>query len=198
MLAKRIFDLFFSACGLTVLSPLFVLVAWTIGRDSPGPVFFRQVRVGREGKLFRIYKFRTMGTDAEKKGTLITVGQDIRVTRVGRVLRQYKIDELPQLINVFLGDMSLVGPRPEVPRYVEHWPVKLRDEILSVRPGITDFAAIEFKDENSLLEGAQDPEKIYIEQILPVKIEYYLKYVRERSLWLDVKLIFRTLQAILQ
>lgn len=196
MLAKRSLDLFFSSCGLIVLTPLFVLVAYAINRDSVGPVFFRQVRIGRGGKPFRIYKFRTMVTDAEAKGTQITIGQDSRVTRTGKVLRHYKIDELPQLINVILGDMSLVGPRPEVPRYVAKWPVDVRDEILSVRPGITDFASIEFRDENTLLAGAQDPEKVYVEQILPVKINYYLKYVRERSLWLDVKLIFRTLQAI--
>ena len=196
MSSERIFDVVLSIVGLAVISPIFLLVAWAIGRDSSGPVFFRQVRIGKAGKPFRIYKFRTMVSDAEQKGMQITVGQDNRVTRIGKVLRKYKIDELPQLINVILGDMSLVGPRPEVPRYVAKWPADVREEILSARPGITDFASIEFKDENALLAGAQDPEKVYVEQILPVKIDYYLKYVRERSLWLDVKLIFRTLQAI--
>jgi lipopolysaccharide/colanic/teichoic acid biosynthesis glycosyltransferase len=196
MSSERIFDVVLSIVGLAVISPIFLLAAWAISRDSSGPVFFRQVRIGKEGKPFRIYKFRTMVSDAEQKGMLITVGQDNRVTRIGKVLRKYKIDELPQLINVILGDMSLVGPRPEVPRYVAKWPADVRDEILSARPGITDFASIEFKDENALLEGAKDPEKVYVEQILPMKIAYYLKYVRERSLWLDVKLIFRTLQAI--
>ena len=198
MWAKRIFDLFFSTCGLAVLSPLFLLVAWFIRRDSAGPVFFRQVRVGKEGKLFRIFKFRTMVCDAEQNGMQITVAQDCRVTRIGTVLRKYKIDELPQLINVVLGDMSLVGPRPEVPRYVEKWPADVRAEILSVQPGITDFASIEFKDENALLSSAADPEKVYLEQILPVKIAYYLKYVRERSLWLDFVLILRTFKAIVR
>lgn len=198
MLAKRIFDLFFSFCGLTLLSPLFLLVAWFIRRNSAGPVFFRQIRVGRGGQLFRIYKFRTMVCDAEQNGMQITVAQDCRVTSIGTVLRKYKIDELPQLINVVLGDMSLVGPRPEVPRYVEQWPADARAEILSVQPGITDFASIEYKDENSLLSSSVNPEKVYLEQILPVKIAYYLKYVRERSLWLDFVLILRTFQAIVR
>lgn len=198
MLAKRIFDLFFSICGLTLLSPLFLLVAWFIRRDSAGPVFFRQIRVGRGGQLFRIYKFRTMVCDAEQKGMQITVAQDCRVTSIGTVLRKYKIDELPQLINVVFGDMSLVGPRPEVPRYVEQWPAEACAEILSVQPGITDFASIEYKDENTLLSSAANPEKVYLEQILPVKIAYYLKYVRERSLWLDFVLILRTFKAIVR
>lgn len=198
MRAKRIFDLFFSTCGLAFLSPLFLLVAWLICRDSAGPVFFRQLRVGRNGQLFRIYKFRTMVCDAEQNGMQITVAQDCRVTSIGEVLRKYKIDELPQLINVMLGDMSLVGPRPEVPRYVKRWSADERAEILSVQPGITDFASIEFRDENALLSSAAEPEKVYVEQILPVKIAYYLKYVRERSLWLDFVLILRTFRAIVR
>lgn len=198
MRIKRGFDLFFSICGLVILSPLFLIAAWLIHNDSAGPVFFRQVRVGKNGKLFRIYKFRTMITDAEKKGMQITIAQDCRVTTIGKSLRKYKIDELPQLINVVLGDMSLVGPRPEVPRYVEQWPDEVREEILSVPPGITDFASIEFKDENAMLSGASDSEKVYVEQILPIKIAYYLKYVRERSVWLDFVLIIRTIKAILQ
>ena len=198
MWAKRLFDIFFSACGLLALSPLFLFAAWSICRDSAGPVFFRQVRVGKEGNLFSIYKFRTMVCDAEQNGLQITVAQDCRVTRIGMFLRKYKIDELPQLINVLLGEMSLVGPRPEVPRYVEHWPTEARDRILSIRPGITDFASIEYRDENVLLSGAADPEKVYVEQILPVKIDYYLKYIEEWSLWLDFVLILRTLKAIIR
>ncbi len=196
MIAKRIFDLFFATLGLVLLSPLFALVAIWIKLDSPGPVFFRQVRVGRFGKPFKIYKFRTMYVDSERKGQL-TVGEDPRITKAGKFLRKYKIDELPQLINVVKGEMSLVGPRPEVPRYVEHYPPHLRDLILSVPPGITDYASIMFKDENQILAKAQDPEKVYIEQILPIKLEYYKRYVTERSLFLDIKLILLTLKEII-
>ena len=196
MLAKRLFDFFGALFGLIVLCPLFLVVACAIRLDSAGPVFFRQVRTGKQGIPFCIFKFRTMITDAERKGMQITVGADQRITGVGFFLRKYKIDELPQLINVLLGDMSLVGPRPEVPKYVAKWPDNVRDEILSVRPGITDFASIEFRDENAQLADADDPEQVYVEKILPIKIDYYLQYVRNRSLWLDIQLIFRTLWAI--
>ena len=196
MLVKRLFDFFGALFGLIVLFPLFFFVACAIRFDSTGPVFFRQVRTGIHGVPFRIYKFRTMITDAERKGMQITVGLDNRITSVGVFLRKFKIDELPQLINVVLGDMSLVGPRPEVPKYVAKWPDNVRDEILSVRPGITDFASIEFRDENALLADADDPERVYVEKILPIKVDYYLQYVRNRSLFLDIRLIFRTLWAI--
>ena len=196
MLAKRLFDFFGALFGLIVLSPLFFVVACAIRLDSTGPVFFRQVRTGIHGVPFRIFKFRTMITDAERKGMQITVGMDNRITSVGVFLRKFKIDELPQLINVVLGDMSLVGPRPEVPKYVAKWPDNVRDEILSVRPGITDFASIEFRDENALLADAEDPERVYVEKILPIKVDYYLQYVRHRCLLLDIQLIFRTLWAI--
>ena len=196
MLAKRLFDFFGALLGLIALCPIFFAVACAIRLDSAGPVFFRQVRTGKHGIPFRIYKFRTMITDAERKGMQITVGSDSRITGVGVFLRRYKIDELPQLLNVVLGDMSLVGPRPEVPKYVARWPENVRDEILSVQPGITDFASIEFRDENALLADADDPERVYVEKILPIKVDYYLQYVRNRSLLLDIRLIFQTLWAI--
>jgi len=162
--------------------------------DSPGPVFFRQERVGHLGRLFRMHKFRTMFADAS--GISLTVGDDPRVTRCGRFLRRFKLDELPQLLDVLNGDMSLVGPRPEVPRYMAQYPEDLRKIVLSVPPGITDIAAIKFKNENELLKNSQDPEKDYIEKILPLKIKYYQQYIAKRSLALDLKLIFQTIKAI--
>lgn len=196
MIAKRIFDFFFSFSGLILLMPLFLIVAIWVKLDSSGPVFFRQIRVGRFGHPFQIYKFRTMCLDAESKGRQITVGEDPRITRSGRFLRHYKLDEIPQLINVVTGEMSLVGPRPEVPRYVALYPEQLREKVLSVPPGITDFASIEYKDENGILGKASDPDKAYIEEVMPVKLRYYERYVAERSLWLDLKLILLTLKAI--
>ena len=193
MLLKRLFDFYCATLGLLLLSPALLAVALWIKMDSSGSVFFRQIRVGQHGHLFRIYKFRTMVQNAEAKGRQITVMTDPRITRSGHFLRKHKLDELPQLLNVVLGEMSLVGPRPEVPRYVEKWPDISRQLILSVPPGITDFASIEFRSENDLLEHASDPEREYIEHILPIKVNYYLKYVRERSFWLDLVLIFRTL-----
>lgn len=196
MIAKRIFDLLASSFGLLALSPFFLLIAASIKLDSPGPVFFRQERVGRFGKVFRIHKFRTMVTNAEKKGLQITVGADARVTRTGAVLRKYKLDELAQLIDVFIGDMSLVGPRPEVPKYVDYYPTESRNIILSVKPGITDWASIEYKDENEILGRAIDPHKAYIEEVLPMKIGYYLDYVKNRSLIGDIRIILATLRAL--
>jgi lipopolysaccharide/colanic/teichoic acid biosynthesis glycosyltransferase len=197
MIAKRLFDLVLAIPGLIGLSPFFMFAALWIRLDSPGPVFFRQERVGRFGRPFRIYKFRTMCSDAEAKGRQLTVGNDPRITRSGAFLRRYKLDELPQLINVILGDMSLVGPRPEVPKYVACYPPEIRDKVLSVPPGITDYASIEYRDENTLLAGAVDPEQVYISEILPVKLDYYSKYVTNRSLLLDSKLILLTLKKIL-
>ncbi len=193
MLAKRLFDLFWTVPGLIILSPLFLAVAVWIKLDSPGPVFFRQERVGRFEKPFRIYKFRTMVTDAEEKGLPLTTGKDPRITRSGNFLRRTKIDELPQLINVVKGEMSLVGPRPEVPKYVAYYPEEAKGKIFSLRPGITDYAAIEFRNENELLERAQDPEKTYIEDVLPSKVGLYLKYVSERNMLLDFVLILGTI-----
>lgn len=198
MISKRIFDLAFTVPGLILLFPLFCAIAIWIKCDSAGPIFFRQERVGRNGRLFRIYKFRTMCVDAERKGLQITTGKDFRITGAGQFLRAYKIDELPQLINVLTGEMSLVGPRPEVPRYVALYPVDVRARVLSVPPGITDYASIEFKDENDILSKSDDPEKAYIEEVMPVKIRYYEKYVAEHSVWIDFMLILKTFGAILR
>lgn len=196
MQTKRLFDLGFTVPGLLVLAPLLAAIALWVKLDSPGPVFFRQTRVGLKGKLFRIYKFRTMVADAERLGRPLTVGGDARITNSGAFLRKYKLDELAQLFNVLAGDMSLVGPRPEVPKYIALYPDAVRQAVLSVRPGITDFAAIEYKDENALLAGAADPERVYVERILPAKQAYYLKYVAEQNLLLDLRLILATLKAV--
>ena len=193
---KRLFDLVFSALALVLLAPVLVMVAAWVAADSPGGVFFRQTRVGRNGKLFRIYKFRTMQALAEAVGPAITVGADGRITRAGGWLRRTKIDELPQFINVLLGEMSVVGPRPEVPRYVAQYPESVRDLVLSVRPGITDRASIEFRDESHLLGQSSDPEQTYVEQILPIKLRYATEYVQSQTLWGDLKLIANTVSAV--
>jgi lipopolysaccharide/colanic/teichoic acid biosynthesis glycosyltransferase len=196
-MVKRLFDIACSVVGLILLAPVFVVTAILIKRDSSGPVFFRQTRIGQFGKQFSIYKFRTMCMDAEKIGAQVSTADDPRMTGIGRLLRTYKIDELPQLLNVVSGEMSLVGPRPEVPKYVDAFKGAY-EEILTVRPGITDFASLEFKDENELLLGAEDPEKKYIEEILPIKIALYRKYLREKSFFTDLKLIFLTLASIVR
>jgi lipopolysaccharide/colanic/teichoic acid biosynthesis glycosyltransferase len=196
-MSKRLFDVLAAACGLLLLAPVLFAIALWIRLDSPGPALFRQRRVGRHGRLFDIYKFRTMA-DRPDDGRQLTVGADPRITRAGRFLRRTKLDELPQLLNVLEGTMSLVGPRPEVPRYVDRYPPAVRQTVLSVAPGITDLAAILFKDENEILGHAPDPERAYVETILPVKLEYYQRYVRERSFWLDLHILFRTLAAILR
>ncbi|MEE0237192.1 MAG: sugar transferase [Bacteroidales bacterium] len=193
---KRLFDILASGCGLLVLSPVFIIVAIWIKLDSQGPVFYRQTRVGRYNKDFRIFKFRSMRVGSDK-GSLVTIGgRDPRVTRSGYFIRKFKIDELPQLINVFTGDMSLVGPRPEVRHYVNYWtPDQMR--VLDVRPGITDPASIRFRNENELLEKAQDPERYYIDVIMQEKIKLYLEYVEKSSFWYDIKLIFQTFKVII-
>jgi lipopolysaccharide/colanic/teichoic acid biosynthesis glycosyltransferase len=196
MRCKRFLDLVFSLAGLLLLSPLLVVLAVWIRIDSPGPVFFRQVRVGRHGRPFRIFKIRTMSADAEARGRKITVGADPRITRAGRFLRRFKLDELPQLFNVVRGEMSLVGPRPEVPRYVEYYPEEVRRQVLSVRPGITDFASILYRYESRLLAGSTDPEAMYVNVILPEKWKHYVRYVSERSTWLDLKIILLTLREV--
>ena len=196
-MSKRLFDVLAAASGLILLAPVLLALALWIQLDSPGPALFRQRRVGRHGRLFDIDKFRTMA-DRPDEGRQLTVGQDPRVTRAGRFLRRTKLDELPQLLNVVQGTMSLVGPRPEVPRYVDRYPPAVRQTVLSVAPGITDLAAILYKDENDILGRAEDPERAYVETILPVKLAYYQRYVRERSFWLDLRIIFRTLAAILR
>ena len=193
---KRLFDVVASGVGLLLLSPLFLLVAIWIKLDSPGPVFYHQVRVGRYNRDFRIFKFRSMRVGADK-GSLVTIGgRDPRVTRSGYFIRKFKIDELPQLINVFIGDMSLVGPRPEVRHYVDYW-TKEQLRVLDVRPGITDPASIKFRNENELLEKAEDPEKYYIEVIMQEKLRLYLEYVEKHNFWFDIKLIFQTFWVII-
>ena len=194
---KRIFDIVASGCGLIVLSPLFLFLAVWIKLDSKGPVFYRQVRVGRNNRDFRIFKFRSM-KDGADQGSLVTIGgHDSRITRSGYILRRFKLDELPQLINVFTGDMSLVGPRPEVRHYVNYWtPEQMR--VLDVRPGITDPASIRFRNENDLLDKAENPEEYYINVIMQEKIRLYLEYVGNQSLWYDIKLIFQTIKVVIK
>ena len=194
---KRLFDIVASGLGLLVLSPLFLILAIWIKLDSKGPVFYRQVRVGRNNKDFRIFKFRSMRVGSDK-GSLVTIGgHDPRITKSGYFIRKFKLDELPQLINVFVGDMSLVGPRPEVRHYVDYWtPEQLH--ALDVRPGITDPASIKFRNENELLEKAEDPEKYYIEVIMQEKLKLYLKYVNNHSFFGDIGLIFKTFWVIVK
>lgn len=194
---KRLFDVITSGFGLIVLSPLFIILAIWIKLDSKGPVFYRQVRVGYKNKDFRIFKFRSMRVGADK-GSLVTIGgHDPRVTRSGYFIRKFKFDELPQLINVFLGDMSLVGPRPEVRHYVDYWTPE-QMHVLDVRPGITDPASIKFRNENELMEKAEDPEKYYIEVIMQEKIKLYLEYVEKHSFFYDLGLIFKTFWVIVK
>ena len=194
---KRTFDIIASGLGLIVLSPLFLVLAIWIKLDSKGPVFYRQVRVGYKNKDFRIFKFRSMRVGSDK-GSLVTIGgHDPRVTRSGYFIRKFKFDELPQLINVFLGDMSLVGPRPEVRHYVDYWTPE-QMHVLDVRPGITDPASIKFRNENELMEQAEDPEKYYIEVIMQEKIKLYLEYVEKHSFLYDIGLIFKTFWVIVK
>lgn len=189
---KRAFDAVAAALGLLLLSPFFLLAALAIKLTSRGPVFFRQERVGKDFRTFRIYKFRTMVVDAPRLGGQITAGNDPRITGIGRILRKTKLDELPQLINVLRGDMSLVGPRPEVPRYVELF----RDDyrvVLKVRPGITDLASLKYRDESEILGRSANPDETYLREILPDKIALAKEYIENRSFWYDLGLILRTL-----
>ena len=194
---KRLMDIVISGGALAVIWPVLLLVALAIKIDDPGPVFYRQVRVGRGGKTFRIFKFRTMVVDADKKGLAITVGRDNRITRVGAILRKTKLDELAQLINVFVGEMSFVGPRPEVQKYVDMYTPYQR-QVLLVRPGITDYASIAYRNENDMLAGAEDPERMYIDVIMPDKIELNMKYLREISPVADIRLILGTIAAVVK
>ncbi len=194
---KRLFDVIASGLGLIVLSPLFFILSIWIKLDSKGPVFYRQIRVGRNNKDFRIFKFRSMRMGADK-GSLVTIGgHDPRITQSGYFIRKFKLDELPQLINVFIGDMSLVGPRPEVRHYVDYWTPE-QMHVLDVRPGITDPASIKFRNENELMENAEDPEKYYIEVIMQEKLELYLEYVKNHSFLGDLGLIFKTFWVIVK
>ena len=192
---KRIFDVTASGLGLLLLSPLFLIVAIWIRLDSPGPVFYRQTRVGRYNKDFRLLKFRSMRVGSDKKGLITVGGRDPRVTRSGYWIRKYKLDELPQLINVFKGDMSLVGPRPEVRKYVDlYTPEQLH--VLDVRPGITDMASIRYRNENELLEQAADPEQFYRDTVMQDKLRINLKYVSDHSFFKDIKIILMTFKAV--
>ncbi len=194
---KRCFDITASALGLLFLLIPFLIIAIIIKATSKGPVFFRQVRVGKDGKEFRIYKFRTMVVDAEKKGMQITVGADSRITGIGKFLRKTKVDELPQLINVLIGQMSFVGPRPEVPRYVALYDDYQRN-ILRIKPGITELASIVYRDENEVLAKSENPEETYINEIMPKKIALNIEYMQKLGFWYDIKLIFMTFAAILK
>ena len=194
---KRLFDIVASGLGLIFLSPFFLVLAVWIKLDSPGPVFYRQVRVGRHNRDFRIFKFRSMRVGADK-GSLVTIGgHDPRITRSGYFIRKFKLDEFPQLINVFRGEMSLVGPRPEVRHYVDYWTPE-QMHVLDVRPGITDPASIKYRNENELMEKAEDPEQYYIEVIMQEKIKLYLEYVNHHTFWGDIGLIFQTLWSIVK
>lgn len=193
----RFFDFVLSLVGLVILAPVFIVLAVWIKIDSVGPVFYKQIRVGQNGKDFGLFKFRSMVVDADKKGLITVGGRDPRITRSGYFIRKYKLDELPQLINVLVGDMSLVGPRPEVRKYVELYDDE-QNKVLSVKPGITDYASIEYMDENEILGKSTDPEKIYIEEIMPEKIKYNMKYIKNRSLIEYFKIIFLTVLKIIR
>ena len=190
---KRAMDIFGALIGLTFLSPVFALIALRIKLDSPGAVFFRQTRVGLGGSTFRIFKFRSMRDDPARPGIALTVREDSRVTRFGAFLRQSKLDELPQLINVLAGDMSLVGPRPEVPEYIKYYMPGQRAIILSVKPGMTDYAAIRFRHESELLDSAHDPVEFYRREIMPIKFAYYERYVDDIGMLNDLRIILATI-----
>lgn len=189
---KRLFDIFSSLLGLIILSPFLLIISLLVLFSSPGGIFYRQTRVGKNDKNFRLWKFRTMKPDSDKKGLLTVGGRDPRVTGIGYFLRKYKLDELPQLINVLVGEMSVVGPRPEVRKYVDMYTPE-QMHVLDVQPGITDYASIEYSNENELLAKSSDPEKTYIEEIMPAKLKLNMKYIEEKSLATDLKIIFRTI-----
>lgn len=191
-IVKRIFDFLLSLFGIIILSPIFIIVSIAIKLDSKGSILFLQKRVGRYGKEFNIYKFRTMVTDAEKLGKQITVGKDNRITKVGAFLRKFKIDELPQLFNVLKGDMSLVGPRPEVPKYVALYNEEQR-KVLDIRPGITDMASLRYKDENDILGKVDNPEEYYINVIMKDKLNLNLEYIEKSNVFFDIYLILKTI-----
>src|SRR5690606_2698430 len=193
---KRLFDIVMSFIGLVLLSPIFLVIAIWIKLDSKGPVFYKQNRVGKDGKDFKIFKFRSMRQGSDKQGLITVGGRDPRVTNSGYYIRKYKLDEFPQLINVFLGDMSIVGPRPEVRKYVDLY-TEEQLKVLSVRPGITDIASIKYRNENELLEKAEDADKMYIEIIMPDKLKYNLEYINKKSFIYDIRLIFETLLRII-
>lgn len=192
---KRIFDFFASLCVLLLLSPVFLVIAIWIALDSKGGVFYQQVRIGKNRKEFGLYKFRSMATGSDKSGQ-ITIGNDSRITKVGHFIRKYKIDELPQLINILKGEMSVIGPRPEVKKYVDLY-TEEQLTVLSVLPGLSDYASIEYFDEQTVLGKAEDPNKEYIDVVMPAKLALNLKYIAEKSLTTDLKIILKTLGKIL-
>ncbi len=194
---KRLFDIVCSALGLIALSPVFLVLAIWIKLDSHGAVFFRQERIGLHGKVFRIHKFRSMAVNTEQQSRL-TIGQDARITQVGQLIRHYKLDELPQLIDVLQGTMSLVGPRPEVAEFMNAYPIEVKNKILSVKPGITDWAAIKMIDENEVLAKYEDPKQAYIDVIMPMKAAYYLQYVDKHSVLEDIRIILATIAKIIK
>lgn len=194
---KRLFDLLFSLVGILVLSPLYLIISILIAIDSKGGILYKQERVGKNGKIFKVLKFRTMRPDSFSKGALTVGSRDPRITNVGYYLRKYKLDELPQLFNVLLGDMSFVGPRPEVKKYTDMYSAEQR-KVLSVRPGITDYASIKFRNENDLLAASQNPEQLYIGQIMPEKLDLNMKYINDNNVFKDIKIIFDTFYTIIK
>lgn len=189
---KRVFDLFWATVGLCLIWPVFLVIGLLVKVEDRGPIFFRQRRIGRHGHPFRMWKFRTMVVDAEQKGSALTVGRDPRITRVGHWLRDTKVDELPQLINVMLGEMSFVGPRPEVRKYVDLYSEDQR-QVLDLRPGITDLASVKYRRESELLAASSDPDRTYVEEIMPEKIRINLEYAAQANIWSDVRVILLTL-----
>lgn len=196
-ISKRIFDILFSSIGLILISPILLVISIIIKITSEGPILFKQVRVGKDNKDFKILKFRTMIVDADKKGLKITVKDDPRITKIGKLLRKTKLDELPQLFNVLLGDMSFVGPRPEVRKYVDLY-TEEQKQVLSVRPGITDLASIKYRNENELLDQSSNPEETYINEIMPSKLKINLDYVKNINLVNDIKLILLTIKTVIK
>lgn len=194
---KRIFDLFFSLLGIIILSPIYCIIAILIKLDSKGDILYKQERIGKDEIPFYVLKFRTMVPNAFTKGALTVGSRDPRVTKVGFYLRKYKLDELPQLFNVLFGEMSFVGPRPEVKKYTDLYDQNQK-MVLSVKPGITDYASIEYRNENDLLAQSDNPEKLYIEEIMPHKLELNLKYIRNRNIFKDVEIIFLTFYSIIK
>ena len=193
---KRFFDFVFSFFAIVLLLPFYLVIALLIVLDSKGGVFYKQTRVGKGNNDFGLFKFRTMRKDAHKQGLLTVGGRDARITKVGYFLRKYKLDELPQFINIFFGDMSFVGPRPEVRKYVDMYNTQ-QLHVLDVKPGLTDYASIEYMDENDLLAQSDDPEKTYIEEIMPAKLEHNMRYIQDQGMITDLKIIFRTLSKII-
>jgi len=197
LVAKRIFDGLFSSIGLIFISPIFILLSILIALDSQGGIFYKQVRIGKNMRPFKLLKFRTMYANSDRKGLLTVGNKDSRITRIGYYLRKYKLDELPQLINVLIGDMSFVGPRPEVEKYVKLYNNE-QQKVLSVKPGITDWASIRYVNESELLAQSCEPEKTYINEIMPAKLAINLEYVKQNNLLIDIKIILHTFKAILR